>query len=84
MVPLESDLLDRRTFLVRPLPQPTPVTPCMPALAHPPWLPRLLLLPIAFQVPTVPNLGSKQLCIDEYLKQVAQLHDEESPGVPGE
>ena len=56
----------------------------MPALAHPPWLPRLLLLPIAFQVPTVPNLGSKQLCIDEYLKQVAQLHDEESPGVPGE
>ena len=28
--------------------------------------------------------GSRRPSIDEYLTQVAQLHDEEPPGVPGE
>ena len=84
MVPLESDLLDRRDFLVRPLPQPTPAAPGLPALAHAPRLPRLLLLPVAFQVPIGPDQGSRRPTIDEFFMEVAKFHDEESPGATGE
>ena len=84
VIPLESDLLDSRDFLVRPLPQPTPAAPGLPALAHAPRLPRLLLLPVAFQVPIGPDQGSRRPAIAEFLMEVAEFHDEESPGVTGE
>ena len=84
MFPLESDLLNRRDFLVRPLTQLTPATPGLPAPAHAPYLPRLLLLPVAFQVPIGPDQGSRRPTIDEFFMEVAEFHDEESPGVTGE